>query len=155
MKWIDATGFLIYLAMLAFFDLKTHLLPAALIVTGGATGLLLRLAAVFSGEMSPAILLWRYGSGLIWGILLLLLVRPSRRGIGKGDGLSFLSFAFWQENTFVFSLLLLSLLLLASFGLLLTPKGESRIRRRLPLMPFVFAAALGLTLAGLLEGASP
>ena len=153
MKWMESAAFLLYLGLLAHFDRKTRKIPAALILAGSGTGLLLRLLSAFRGELTPAALLWHYGTGLLWGLILLLAVRPGKGAVGTGDGLCFLSFALWQDNAFVFSLLLLSLLLLALYGLLVNPGKKERFRQSLPLMPFAWIAAAGFLITELIQEA--
>ena len=155
MKWIETTGFLTYAGCLALYDLKDRRIPLALILTGSASGLLLRLAAWRGGEMMLNEILSAYGPGLFWGLLLLLLVKPSRGSVGAGDGLCFLSFAFWQDYGRLFSLLFSSLLLLAVFGLLRMRRKEKGLKSSLPLLPFVWICAAGMTVFELLTGALP
>ena len=155
MKWVESIGFLIYTGLLAVSDAKTRQLALPLILAGCGGGLLLRAAQLIRGTLTGTELLSVYGIGLIWGLLLLLLGAASRKAVGKGDGLAFLSFALWKENAAVFSLLFLSVLLLALFGILLILFRKKKRDLSLPLMPFVWIAALGLTAAELLPAASP
>ena len=155
MKWIETTCFLVYSGCLALYDLKSGRIPLVLILAGGASGLLFRLAQWQGGEILGKEILLSYGPGLLWGLLLLLLVKPSRGSVGAGDGLCFLSFALWRDYGWLFSLLFSSLLLLALFGLLQMLKKKRDLKSSLPLLPFVWVCAAGMTVFDCITGALP
>ena len=143
LKW---ASFLLYTAVLAWEDYRSGMLDLRSIAAGALVGAaFLVLEAVGAAQGWLSILLSR-GSALLWGILLLILSRLSRDALGKGDGLCFLSFAVWWGFIRVFSLLFLSLLLsaLAGMGLLLLRRKKRK--DSLPLMPFLWGAALVLCL---------
>ena len=154
MKWMEEIGFFLYLIFLAKEDRKKQALSPGLLLAGAGGGLLLRIAELIAGEREGPEILLVYGTGLLWGLLLLLLTGLARQGIGKGDGLCFLTFALWKENAYIFSLLLLSVFLLACFGLLLIFFKKKTRKLSLPLMPFVLAAAVLLSLAEYIQAAS-
>lgn len=152
---IESAAFLLYIFLLALADGKRRQIPLILILAGLLGGLLLRVAACLGGRISPEESLWRYGPGLVLGLLLWLMVKVSREAIGKGDALCFISFGLWREVGFLFSLLFGAALLLSLWGLgLMLFRGKKR-NLRLPLMPFAAAVALVLTLLEAIPAASP
>ena len=150
MKWVEGIAFLLYTGLLARCDRRTGRLPLPLILAGCGGGLMLRGAELISGTLTWRGLLSLYAAGAVWGVLLLLASVLTRQAVGKGDGLCFISFAFWKENAFVFTLLLLSVLLLALSGVLLMLFKKKKKDLSLPLMPFVWITAFGLLLTELL-----
>ena len=154
MRWMENAAFFLYLAALARCDFKSKKIPAVLILTGALAGLGIRLAEVLSGQAGLSRLLAAW-PGLLPGLFMLLLVKPSRGGIGAGDGLCFLSFSLWQEAGFLFGLLFISLLLLAVTGLVLIGTGKGKKEMRLPLMPFVLLTAASFFLWEMFAGALP
>ena len=153
MKWVEGIAFLLYTGLLARSDRRTGRIPLPLILAGCCGGLMLRAAELMSGTLSWRGLLSLYAAGAVWGVLLLLASVLTRQAVGKGDGLCFISFAFWKENAFVFTLLLLSVLLLALSGVLLMLFKKKKKDLSLPLMPFVWITAFGLLLTELLPEA--
>ena len=150
MIWVENIAFLIYTGALAYSDKKTGTVPLVLILSGAGCGLLLRIAAGIPGEQSLRALLLSYAPGAVWGLLLLIASRTSRRAVGRGDGYCFLSFVFWKDHFTVFRLLFFSVLLLGVFGILLILFRKQKRDLRLPLMPFVWISALFLSVAELL-----
>lgn len=150
MIWVERIGFLLYTGLLARCDRQTGRIPLPLILAGCGGGLMLRAAELMSGTLSWRVLLSAYAAGAVWGVLLLLAGALARQAVGKGDGLCFISFAFWKDNAFVFTLLLLSVLLLALFGVLLMVFRKKKRDLSLPLMPFVWITAFGLLTAEVL-----
>ena len=155
MRGIGMGGFLLYAAVLAVLDGKKKEIPLLLPAAGALAGLLLRAADLINGTLTPRELLYFYAPGLLFGLMLLIIARLCRGAVGKGDGLCFLSFAFWEESGFLFSLLLISVFLLAVSGLIWILAKKKDRRTSLPLMPFVLLTALGLYAAELLQGALP
>ena len=138
---------LIWLILLAAWDLKRGELPAVLLAAGGTAGILLRVLDLLSGT-ALHVLAAAYLPGLVAGILLLAAARISREAVGYGDGICFCLFAFWLPWEELFTLLFTALVLCALPGLVMVLIRRRRLKA-LPFLPFVAAAYLVLRLAAL------
>lgn len=139
--WIRWGAFLLYTGQLAREDCKSGTFYLRTLLAGGLCGLLLRMAEVIRQTAAAADILPGMFFSLLPGLGLLLLGKMSRGAVGSGDGLCFLSFAFWWSGEQVFSLLLLSLSILGCTGLFLICFRKRDRGLRLPFGPFILAAA--------------
>ncbi len=142
---------LVWLVLLAAWDIRRGELPAVLLAAGGTAGFLLRIIDLAAGTALPA-LAAAYLPGLAAGGLLLAAARISREAVGYGDGICFCLLAFWLPWEELFTLLFTALVFCALPGL---AAGLIRGRRvkALPFLPFVAGAYLVLLLGGLFGGA--
>lgn len=143
----EAVFLLVWLALLAAWDIRRRELPAWLLAAGGAAGLSLRIIELASGA-EPAALAGAYLPGLAAGALLLAVARITREAVGYGDGICFCLLAFWLPWEELFTLLLTALLFCALPGLLIGLIRGRRVKA-LPFLPFVAGANLVLQLAAL------
>ena len=144
---------LLWLILLAAWDIKEGRLPVRLLAAGGGAGVLLRIIDLISGE-TPGVICSRYLPGLAAGALLLAAARITREAVGYGDGICFGILAFWIPAGELFTLLFTSLLLCSVPGLLIGIIRGKKLKA-LPFLPFVAGAFLLLLLLGRSEGASP
>ncbi len=142
--------FLLYTGLLGWEDLRTGRISLLLIASGACCGLLMTAAGIAAGVEGSGILLSRL-TALIWGAGLLILSRLTRGAMGKGDGLCFCSFACWWGPAELFGLLFGALFLSAAGGSVLLLLKKRSLKGSLPFMPFVFAAAVILSLLSLLR----
>ena len=142
---------LVWLCLLAAWDIRRGELPAVLLAAGGTAGLLLRITDIAAGTALSA-LAAAYLPGLAAGGLLLAAARISREAVGYGDGICFCLLAFWLPWEELYTLLFTALVLCALPGL---AAGLIRGRRlkALPFLPFVAGAYLVLLLLALSGGA--
>ncbi len=142
---------LVWLCLLAAWDIRRGELPAVLLAAGGTAGLLLRITDLAAGTALSA-LAAAYLPGLTAGGLLLAAARISREAVGYGDGICFCLLAFWLPWEELYTLLFTALVLCALPGL---AAGLIRGRRlkALPFLPFVAGAYLVLLLLALSGGA--
>ncbi len=142
---------LVWLVLLAAWDIRRGELPAVLLAVGGTAGFLLRIIDLAAGTALPT-LAAAYLPGLAAGGLLLAAARISREAVGYGDGICFCLLAFWLPWEELFTLLFTALVFCALPGL---AAGLIRGRRvkALPFLPFVAGAYLVLLLGGLFGGA--
>ena len=85
---------LVWLCLLAAWDIRRGELPAVLLAAGGTAGLLLRITNLAAGT-ALSVLAAAYLPGLAAGGLLLAAARISREAVGYGDGICFCLLAFW------------------------------------------------------------
>ena len=142
---------LVWLCLLAAWDIRRGELPAVLLAAGGTAGLLLRITNLAAGT-ALSVLAAAYLPGLAAGGLLLAAARISREAVGYGDGICFCLLAFWLPWEELYTLLFTALVLCALPGL---AAGLIRGRRlkALPFLPFVAGAYLVLLLLALSGGA--
>jgi len=142
---------LVWLCLLAAWDIRRGELPAVLLAAGGTAGLLLRITDLAAGT-ALSVLAAAYLPGLAAGGLLLAAARISREAVGYGDGICFCLLAFWLPWEELYTLLFTALVLCALPGL---AAGLIRGRRlkALPFLPFVAGAYLVLLLLALSGGA--
>ena len=138
---------LVWLCLLAAWDIRRGELPAVLLAAGGTAGLLLRITNLAAGT-ALSVLAAAYLPGLAAGGLLLAAARISREAVGYGDGICFCLLAFWLPWEELYTLLFTALVLCALPGL---AAGLIRGRRlkALPFLPFVAGAYLVLLLLAL------
>ena len=142
---------LVWLCLLAAWDIRRGELPAVLLAAGGTAGLLLRITDLAAGT-ALSVLAAAYLPGLAAGGLLLAAARISREAVGYGDGICFCLLAFWLPWEELYTPLFTALVLCALPGL---AAGLIRGRRlkALPFLPFVAGAYLVLLLLALSGGA--
>ncbi len=138
---------LVWLSLLAVWDIRHRELPAFLLAAGGAAGLLLRIIDLAAGTALSA-LAAAYLPGLAAGGLLLAAARLSREAVGYGDGICFCLLAFWLPWEELFTLLFTALVLCALPGLVIGLIRGRRVKA-LPFLPFAAGAYLVLRLAAL------
>ena len=138
---------LVWLSLLAVWDIRHRELPAVLLAAGGAAGLLLRIIDFAAGTALSA-LAAAYLPGLAAGGLLLAAARISREAVGYGDGICFCLLAFWLPWEELFTLLFTALVLCALPGLVIGLIRGRRVKA-LPFLPFAAGASLVLRLATL------
>lgn len=138
---------LVWLSLLAVWDIRHRELPAFLLAAGGAAGLLLRIIDLAAGTALSA-LAAAYLPGLAAGGLLLAAARISREAVGYGDGICFCLLAFWLPWEELFTLLFTALVLCALPGLVIGLIRGRRVKA-LPFLPFAAGAYLVLRLAAL------
>ena len=138
---------LVWLCLLAAWDIRRGELPAVLLAAGGAAGLLLRIIDLAAGTALSA-LAAAYLPGLAAGGLLLAAARISREAVGYGDGICFCLLAFWLPWEELFTLLFTALVLCALPGLVIGLIRGRRVKA-LPFLPFAAGAYLVLRLAAL------
>ena len=142
---------LVWLCLLAAWDIRRGELPAVLLAAGGTAGLLLRITNLAAGT-ALSVLAAAYLPGLAAGGLLLAAARISREAVGYGDGICFCLLAFWLPWEELYTLLFTALVLCALPGLAAGLILGRRLKA-LPFLPFVAGAYLVLLLLALSGGA--
>ncbi len=143
----------LYLVLLSLWDVRTKRLPAALLLAGGGTGILLRILDLAAGK-NAAEICQNYLPGLSAGLFLLAAAALTREAVGYGDGICFCTLAFWLPWGSLFTLLITALVLCAVPGTVIGLIRRSR-KITLPFLPFAAGAYLLLALLGVLGEASP
>ena len=122
---------MVFLALLAYEDIRTGKLNVIVIAACGASGLILRL---LSGAAVPDIIL-----GTASGILLLILAFASRQAVGYGDGLLFAASGIYLGLIRNIIFLLLTMLLGAVASIILLATGIKKKNESIPFAPFMLA----------------
>lgn len=157
------SGFLTVLAVSAFQDYRGHRIHISVFVIFGMAGIVLRGIQLF---LELSVLSWDWGFGDLWGFaarrllgfgasmtvggVLLILSAVTREGIGRGDGWFFVVSGLYLG--FGKNLLLLSGGLLFCFlvcSVLMVrgiQKNQSVRKLRIPFLPFLIPAGIGLML---------
>ncbi|MBQ4425960.1 MAG: prepilin peptidase [Lachnospiraceae bacterium] len=147
-QWIRAGLFFLYLGALSREDLRRRAIPLSLLAAGAAGGLLQAVLQLYFLENTLAAAWAAFWPGVLPGAGLLLLAKITKGAIGPGDGLCFITFAFWIRIVPLFTLLFTALCLSALTGLALMIFRKKSRTDRLPFLPFTMAAALCLFLFG-------
>lgn len=143
--------FLIYAGLLAREDFSTGRISLVMAAGGSVCGMMMTACRIMTGPEEAGTVVLSHLAALVWGLGMLLLSRLSRGAMGKGDGICFCSFACWRNVSELFLLLLVSLFLSAVFGSVLLLLKKKGLKESLPFLPFVFAGALLLAAAALLQ----
>ena len=128
---------LMFLAVLAYEDIRKGMMNVIVISLCGVSGAVLRL---ISGAGIRALL-----PGTIVGLALLVLSLASRQAIGYGDGLVFTVSGIYLGLTGNIIFLLISLLLGAVTSILLIVIKIRRKNDRIPFAPFMLAGYVLMT----------
>ena len=150
-------GFLLFLALAAWQDVRERSIAAGLLAGAGAGALVLRggqlWLTVQAGEpVMTAVLSWLAGLAAAagTGVFLLAAAALTREAVGKGDGWFFLVAGWYLGGERAALLLGLSLLLCLPAGGLLLARGRMRGEPvwslRLPFLPFAVPAGVALAL---------
>jgi leader peptidase (prepilin peptidase)/N-methyltransferase len=124
---------LLFLALCAYYDLKSWAVPVRLVAVFGfvSVALCLALGGFASGEF-----LLR----LMPGAVFLLLAFLTREAVGYGDGLVLLPVCLLLEMKAVMIFVMLALLMCAAVSLPVMIKKKGNRQTRLPFMPFLLAS---------------
>ncbi|MCL2253027.1 MAG: hypothetical protein FWC09_01160 [Lachnospiraceae bacterium] len=124
---------LFFLAMFAFFDIKSKKIPLCLIMIFGIVAVLV---SVLGSDFDK----WAFLAKMMPGVFLLLISFISNQAIGYGDGLIVLLIGLLTPLHINISLILAAFLLsaLASIIVLVLKKGTKN--SKLPFVPFLLSA---------------
>lgn len=136
--------FSIFLLAAAWQDLKSRRIQIWLYICFGAIGLCVSLFPwIGQGNASPGSFVWA-ASAVIPGLLLLLISRVSRGGVGMGDGWFFVAAAFYLGLWKTLALLFYGLFFcsICSLGMITwgMVRGIGVRKRKLPFLPFLVPA---------------
>ena len=122
---------ILFLAILAYQDIRTGMMNVIVIGICGASGLAVRL---ISGSGLKDIL-----PGTAVGLAVLILAYVSRQAVGYGDGLVLTASGLYLGLTDNIILLLVSMILCAVTSVILIISGIKKTKDRIPFAPFMLA----------------
>lgn len=125
-------GFLVFLAIAAFADLKRRCLNIVFIYIGLTAGFVLQTAL---GEL----LLWEMAAGVAVGGAAALISKVSRQAVGYGDSFMAAACGAWLGFYGCVFLLTVSLFIMALFGIAALALKKAKGKDALPFMPFLLA----------------
>lgn len=131
----------ISLALLAVFSMSCSALLVSVLIFGDRFGFLKRFLVYEPGIINIF-------SGLIPGLILLVICRFSGEAVGLGDVYVVMLIGLMLGFEKTFSVLFLSMLMTALFGLVCMVTGSRSRKDSLPYIPFVLAAFSILILSG-------
>lgn len=129
----------IYLGICSITDIRRREIP--LLVTGGTIILGLIMQSI-SGKMSW--LMWV--GGILIGVFLMGVSKITNEALGYGDCLSVMAAGACLGGVQNLELLLAGLTLAAVFSAILLGTGKADGKYKLPFLPFLLAAHMGITL---------
>lgn len=130
---------LLYLAVLAYLDIRKRTVPTALLAAGAAAVLLYQVFYIRSDLMTLIL-------GVLPGVFCLGLGRLTREKLGYGDGWLLLILGLFLGITKVISLLLGACLLVLLYALFLLLRRRLTRQESVPFLPFLLLAYTGLLL---------
>lgn len=156
-EWVCRLVFLIFMTASTWQDVRKRSISLNTFQTAGIVGVALRMGiflwraetigvdfSILLGE------LWDVGGAVIIGILLLWLSSVTEEAVGRGDGSFFvvsgIYLGFWKNLVLLWGGLLLSLPICAVLMVKGRREGRSPGSIRLPFLPFVFVAGIGVML---------
>lgn len=137
--WLTKIAFGVWLAALAAEDFKNKSVKTWHIAAMLLPGILYAALYRYGGEESSLTILLFLLADLVPGLILCLLSKLTRRGIGMGDALVTMVIGIYMGTRFAFICLCAAFFLASPAALLLYCLKKKQKTARIPFLPFLFA----------------
>ena len=126
------------LVLAAIIDIRTGRIPDRLVLAGAAVGLVLAPLNAQRGLSSGLL------GGIAAGLIMLLLNRITRDGLGLGDAKLFACIGIYLGMEDTLAAMVAAVVLSGIYSLILICVNSENKKRELPFAPFILAGSLGV-----------
>lgn len=141
--------FTLWLAFLSYTDIREKIIHNRMILAGLAFWVLLMILEIAVGGTSWKQLLLYSAAGFLIGFILMIVALIAGNSIGMGDVKMFMVLGLVYGLTDIYSILLISLVLMAATAVVLLLLKKANRKTRIPMAPFVAAGFLINVILGL------